>query len=165
MNSFAQIVVNIPAVSGVFDYAVPDSLAGRIGAGHLVIVPFGKQTVQGVVFRFVDQPAVPEVKDIIELVDEVPVLTQPQLALAETMADSTLTPLAAIVGLFLPGGLNQQVDTIYELRVTNYTNHSDPKNVSPKTQRLTTEDRLLNLLQTRGALRGRQIDTHFARVD
>ncbi|MFT3893506.1 MAG: hypothetical protein QM730_17905 [Anaerolineales bacterium] len=74
MKSFAQIVVNIPAVSGVFDYAVPDSLIGKLGLGHLVIVPFGKQTVQGVVFRFVDQPSVPEVKEIIELVDEIPVL-------------------------------------------------------------------------------------------
>jgi primosomal protein N' (replication factor Y) len=165
MTAFTQIIVNVPAIAGVFDYAVPESLMGKVGVGHLVIVPFGKQTVQGVVLRFIDQPSVREVKDIIELVDEVPVLTQPQLALAETMAESTLTPLAALVGLFLPVGLNQQVDTMYELRVTNYKNHSDGKTISPKTQRLTTEDRLLNLLQTRGALRGRQIDSHFAKVD
>ncbi|MCC6300994.1 MAG: hypothetical protein IT314_17030 [Anaerolineales bacterium] len=29
MTSFVQIVVNVPAVAGVFDYAVPESLAGR----------------------------------------------------------------------------------------------------------------------------------------
>jgi len=169
MTAFAQIVVNVPAVSGVFDYAVPDSLIGRLGLGHLVIVPFGKQTVQGVVLRFVDQPSVREVKEVIELVDEVPVLTQPQLALAETMAESTLTSLAAIVALFLPVGLSQQVDTIYESRLPDnamrFFGQIKGKEISPKTQRLTTEDRLLNLLQTRGALRGRQIDSHFARVD
>ena len=169
MKSFVQIVVNVPAVSGVFDYAIPESLAGSVGPGHLVIVPFGRQTVQGVVLRFVDQPSVPEVKEIIELVDDVPVLTQPQLALAERMAESTLTPLAAIVGLFLPVGLSQQVDTIYDLRLPNadlrFFGNAKGNEVSPRTQRLTTEDRLLNLLQTRGALRGRQIDTHFAKVD
>jgi primosomal protein N' (replication factor Y) len=165
MTSFVQIVVNVPAVSGVFDYAVPESLAGRVGAGHLVIVPFGKQTVQGVVLRLVDSPSVPEVKSVIELVDEVPVLTQPQIALAEAMAESTLQPLASIVNLFLPVGLSQQVDTVYELRITNYEQRVTEKTISPKTQRLTTEDRLLNLLRTRGALRGRQIDTHFAKVD
>lgn len=165
MTSFVQIVVNVPAIAGVFDYAVPEFLVGRVGVGHLVIVPFGKQTVQGVVFRFVDQPSVRDVKEIIELVDPEPVLTQAQIALAEAMAESTLAPLAAVVGLFLPVGLSQQVDTLYELRITNYESQVDSKTISPKTQRLTIEDRLLNLLRTRGSLRGRQIDTHFAKVD
>lgn len=165
MKSFVQIVVNVPAVSGVFDYAIPEPLAGQIRVGHLVIVPFGKQTVQGVVFRFIDQPSVPEVKEVLQLVDEEPVLTQPQLALAQEMADSTLTPLAAIVGLFLPAGLSQQVDTIYEIREQNIGNRKVESGISPKTQKLTTEDRLLNLLRLRGPLRGRQIDVHFAKVD
>lgn len=165
MTSFVQIVVNVPAIAGVFDYSVPESLAGRVGVGHLVIVPFGKQTVQGVVFRFIDQPSVRDVKEVIELVDPEPVLTQAQIALAEAMAESTLAPLAAVVGLFLPVGLSQQVDTLYELRITNYESQVDSKTISPKTQRLTIEDRLLNLLRTRGSLRGRQIDTHFAKVD
>jgi primosomal protein N' (replication factor Y) len=168
MTSFVQIVVNIPAVSGVFDYALPASLTGQIGLGHLVIIPFGKQTVQGVVFRFIDQPSVPAVKEVSELVDPEPVLTQAQIALAEAMAESTLMPLASMVSLFLPVGLSQQVDTMYEMReqrVENRRTESGIKEISPKTQRLTTEDRLLNLLRTRGPLRGRQIDTHFARVD
>jgi primosomal protein N' (replication factor Y) len=165
MTAYVQVVVNVPAVSGVFDYAVPMSLAGRVGVGYLVIVPFGKQTVQGVVHRFVDSPSVREVKEILEAVDEEPVLTQPQLALAEELAESTLQPLASIVGLFLPTGLNQQADTVYEVRNTNYENLNGAKTISPKTQRQTVEDRLLSLLRLRGPLRGRQIDTHFARVD
>ncbi len=165
MTSFVQIVVNVPAIAGVFDYSIPESLAGTIGIGHLVIVPFGKQTAQGVVLRFIDQPSVRDVKEVIEFVDPEPVLTQAQIALAEAMAESTLAPLAAVVGLFLPVGLSQQVDTMYELRITNYESQIDSKSISPKTQRLTIEDRLLNLLRTRGSLRGRQIDSHFAKVD
>ena len=172
MTSFVQIVVNVPSVAGIFDYSIPESLAGKIGVGHLVIVPFGKWrqgATQGVVFRFIDQPSVPEVKEIHELVDPEPVLTQAQIALAESMAESTLAPLAAVVGLFLPVGLSQQVDTIYELRITNYVSHlsngTNTKNISPQTQRLTIEDRIMSLLKMRGPLRGRQIDTHFAKVD
>jgi primosomal protein N' (replication factor Y) len=167
MTSFVQIVVNVPSVAGIFDYAVPKSLAGKIGVGHLVIVPFGKQTAQGVVFRFIDQPSVPAVKEIQELVDEEPVLTQPQIALAEEMALSTLSPLAAVVGLFLPVGLSQQVDTVYEIREQRKENRgvASSKNISPQTQRLTIEDRILSLLKMRGPLRGRQIDTHFSRVE
>ncbi|HEX9840193.1 MAG TPA: DEAD/DEAH box helicase, partial [Anaerolineales bacterium] len=154
MTTFVQIVVNVPAVSGIFDYAIPESLLGKVGVGHLVIVPFGKQTVQGVVFRFIDQASVPEVKEILELVDPRPVMTQPQIALAEAMAESTLSPLASIVSLFLPAGLNQQVDIVYDLRIPDYI-----------PQKSTVESRLITLLQERGPLRGRQIDTHFRKVD
>ena len=99
MTTFVQIVVNVPAVSGIFDYSVPDSLLGQVGVGHLVLAPFGKQTVQGVVFRFIDQPSVPDVKEILELVDAMPVMTQSQITLAEAMAESTFSSLASIVSL------------------------------------------------------------------
>ncbi|MDX1379018.1 MAG: primosomal protein N', partial [Anaerolineales bacterium] len=154
MTNFVQIVVNVPAVSGVFDYSLPESLAGEAGIGHLVIVPFGKQTVQGVILRFLDQPSVKDVKEVVELVDPQPVLSQAQIALAEEMARSTLAPLAAIVGLFLPVGLSQQVDLLYELRFADYV---------PK--KSTIESRIIKLLQDRGPLRGRQIDARFAKVD
>ena len=154
MSTFVQIVVNVPAVSGIFDYSVPASLIGQIRIGHLVIVPFGNKTVQGVVFRFVDQPSVPNVKEILELVDPLPVLTGPQIALAEAMAESTLAPLAAIVGLFLPVGVSQEADTNYQLRINNF---------NEKTSSIAT--RLIKLLQERGPLRGRQIDSHFRKVE
>ena len=129
--------------------------------GHLVIAPFGKQTVQGVVFRFIDQPSVPDVKEILELVDADPVMTQSQIALAEALAETTFSSLASIVGLFLPVGLSQEADTNYYLsrsipvgRITDY----EDKNSS-------TATRLVTLLRERGSLRGRQIDAHFRRVD
>ena len=167
MATFVQIVVNVPAVSGIFDYAVPESMAVKVG--HLVIVPFGRQTTQGVVFRFIDQPSVPDVKEVIELVDPIPVLTQAQIALAEAIAESTLSPLASIVSLFLPAGLSQQVDTLYEIREpANALRKSESTAAAsnPTTQKLRTEDILLNLLRMRGgSLRGRQIDAHFSKVD
>lgn len=167
MATFIQIVVNVPAVSGIFDYAVPESLTGKVGVGHLVIIPFGNQTAQGVVFRFIDQPSVPNVKEVLELVDSEPVLTQVQISLAEVLAEHTLSPLASIVSLFLPSGLSQQVDTLYEIRDLTLQSQksTDPKSTSSNTQKLRTEDVLLNLLRMRGTLRGRQIDTHFSKVD
>ena len=169
MTTFVQIVVNVPAVSGIFDYAVPESLIGKLGIGHLVIVPFGNQTVQGVIFRFVNQPSVPNVKEVIELVDPEPVLTQAQISLAEAMSEHTLSPLASIASLFLPAGLSQQVDTQYTIRETEIPSQKTETAASTtktNTQKLRTEDILVNVLRTRGgSLRGRQIDTHFAKVD
>jgi primosomal protein N' (replication factor Y) (superfamily II helicase) len=158
MTTFVQIVVNVPAVSGIFDYSVPKSLEGQIGIGHLVVVPFGNKTVQGVVFRFVDTPSVQNVKEILELVDPLPVLTGPQIALAEAMAESTLSPLAAVVGLFLPAGISQEADTLYQKVDTGRWRLDDG-------QWSVVQRRLLELLSDRGPLRGRQIDSHLRKVE
>ena len=146
MSIFVQVAVNVPSLTGVFDYAVPESLSGRLGVGHLVTAPFGKQTVQGVVLRFVQQPAVQKVKDLFELVDPEPVLTQAQIALAEALAESTFSPLASIIGLFLPPGLSQQADVLYQL---------NDKKQPPEGE---LQKRLFKLLEGRGPLRGRQIE-------
>jgi len=158
MKSFVQIAVNVPSVAGVFDYEVPDELAGEAGVGQLVIVPFGKQRVQGVILRFVDQPSVAETKDILEILDPDPVLTSTQIALAEWMAEATLSPLAGIVNLMVPTGISQKADVRYALRT---------KDRGPKTENSLSQvnSRILNLLTERGPLRGRQIDTHFRNVD
>lgn len=151
---FARISVNIPAISGIFDYAIPNELVSQIQTGCLVTAPFGNQIVQGIVIELTDSPAVQNPKTIIDLLDPQPLLTQPQIALALQLADSTLNPLAAIVSLMIPTGLSQQADILYELRITNYQS-TDSK----------VATRIINLLKERGALRGRQIDSHFAKVD
>ncbi len=154
---YAQVVVNIPSVQGVFDYALPPELGGKVNVGSLVRVPFGRRMVQGVVFRFIEQPAVAEVKAITGLIDPDPVLTSSQIALAEALKDTFWMSLADAVGLMLPPGLSQQADTLYALR-TESASRAD-LDLSP------VQKRLLNLLRRRGPLRGRQIDRHFKHVD
>ena len=151
---FARLAVNIPAISGVFDYLVPEELTTQLQPGCLVTAPFGNQTVQGIIVELTESSPIPNPKSILDLLDPAPLLTPPMLTLAIRLADTTLNPLSAIVGMMIPTGLSQQADVSYELRVTNYEEKS-----------ATVASRLLNLLRERGSLRGRQIDTHFAKVD
>lgn len=151
---FARLAVNIPAISGVFDYSVPAELTPHLQAGCLVTAPFGNQTVQGIIVELTESSSVPNLKPILDLLDPAPLLTPPQLALAMRLADSTLNPLSAIVGMMIPTGLSQQADILYALRITDY---ADPSS------KIAT--RLIHLLSERGSLRGRQIDSHFAKVD
>jgi len=151
---FARLAVNIPAISGIFDYMVPNELALQLQAGCLVTAPFGNQTVQGIVVELTESSLIQNPKPILELLDPAPLLTPPQLALAARLADATLNPLSAIVGLMIPTGLSQQADISYELRTSGY----EEKNSAVAT-------RLIHLLRERGTLRGRQIDSHFAKVD
>lgn len=151
---FARLAVNVPNITTLFDYSIPAGLVPHIQAGCLVTAPFGNQTVQGIILQLLDSPSVENPKPIIDLLDPAPVLTQPQLALAILLAESTLNPLASIVSMMLPTGLSQQADIQYSL-IRDQPSVSD----SPVTKRL------LNLLRERGTLRGRQIDSHFAKVD
>ena len=75
MPTYARIAVNIPTLTGVFDYHLPSELNGRLGIGALVTVPFGKQTVQGVVVELIAEPSVPETKPVLDVLDAQPVLT------------------------------------------------------------------------------------------
>ncbi len=173
MKPFVQIAVNVPSVAGVFDYAIPDELAGDIGVGKLVVVPFGKQRVQGVVLRFFEKPSVADTKDILEFIDPAPVLTSAQIALAEWLAKSTLSPLAAIVNMMLPAGLSQQADVLYRLRRLSCETGEGEIEISvtedippyPTDGLSPLQARLVTLLDERGPMRGRQIDTHFRNVD
>ena len=111
---FARLAVNLPAVSGVFDYAIPPELLG-VGVGSLVTAPFGNQTVQGVVLELVDEASVAETKPLESLLDPVPVLSVPQMELAKWMSAHYLQPLAAMIGMMLPVGLSQQADTQFSV--------------------------------------------------
>lgn len=110
---FVQIAVNVPTVSGVFDYHLPAELAGQVGPGCLVVVPFGRQLVQGVVVREVEEPQVQQTRPVESLLDPLPVLTPDQMVLAEQMAAQTLAPLASCLEVMLPPGLSKQADTLF----------------------------------------------------
>jgi primosomal protein N' (replication factor Y) len=156
MTIFVEVAVNVPKVSGCFHYHLPVELEGVVKPGHLVEVQFGHQQVQGVVFRFVEQPDVPETKPVLSLIDEQLVLTPTQIKLAEALAEASLSPLAACIDLMIPPGLAQQADTLYQKR--------NPR--IPISHPLTNlQNRILKLLTERGPLRGRQLDAAFRHVD
>ncbi|MDR3573030.1 MAG: primosomal protein N' [Anaerolineaceae bacterium] len=155
-ENYFQIAVNLPQVSGVFDYHLPQELAGQIQPGSLVVVPFGKQTLQGIVLQQVEQPAVAETKAILALLDPQPVVTPLQIELAKEIARASLAPLSVCLDLMLPPGLSQLGDTLYELEDGSL----------PVAQGFSAlQLRLLELLTQRGALRGRQLDAAFPHQD
>lgn len=155
--TYLQIAVHVPQVSGTFDYHLPPELEGQVLPGCLVTVPFGQQTVQGIVIGEVDVPAVPETRPVESLLDPVPAVTPAQIALAQYLAESTLAPLAACLALMLPPGLAQLSDTLYSS--VELPSYNAPPSLTPLQTQITT------LLKERGPLRGRQFDRAFPRTN
>jgi len=162
MTIYLEVAVNVPQAVGVFHYHLPPELEEQVEVGHLVIVPFGKQTVQGVVLSFVDQPSVLETRPVLELVDPAITITRQQIQLAQRIARDCLAPLASCVGLMLPPGLEKQADFLYKPKVRAFMAdypYSNGKELN------STQTRLLKLLDKRGPLRGQQIERSMSHMD
>ena len=153
MKQYVQVVVNVPGIEGMFDYHVPPEYQGDIQIGSLILVPFGRQVVQGIVDAFVEIPQVPNTKAISGILDETAVLTPHQQALAKWMSLETLSSLSACYQLMLPAGLSQQADRLYRLIQAPANEPLSP-----------LQKRIVERLTERGAQRGRQLDAAFRRI-
>jgi len=156
MGPFVEVAINLPQISNSYHYYLPDDMATSVGPGSLVIVPFGKQRVQGVVLRFVEVPEVADTRPVESLVDEKPALTPTQMELAHWLAEETLSSLGTCINLMLPPGLSQRTDTLVRL---NQERQIDIESLTP------LKKRIVNLLKKRGDLRGRQINASIRHVE
>jgi len=154
MNSFARVAVNVPTVSGVFDYKIPVVLAGQVQVGCLVTVPFGQQIVQGIVVELPDQSQIAQLKTLIDLLDTQPVVNASQIQLAHWMADTYYSSFADCLQVMIPPGLSQQADSLFTLANSG---------VSLPSGLTDLQKRVVSLLSERGALRGRQLDAAIPR--
>ena len=156
MTQYVEIAANVPHVHGTYHYHIPPDLSGQIAQGQLVIVPFGSQTVQGIVLAFVDQPEVPKTKPIQDILDPQPVVTDSQIELAKHIAEETLSPLGITLHAMLPSGLSVKADTLYQFTERSKTRLEANE---PVYEELTeAQQRFVDLLSERGPLRGRQLD-------
>jgi primosomal protein N' (replication factor Y) (superfamily II helicase) len=159
MTCYVEISVSLPQARGTFDYHLPPELEERVTVGHLVTVPFGRQTIQGVVLRKIASPSVPETRAVLDLVDPAAVLTAPLIALAYDLAEQTLAPLSACIDLMVPPGLAQHADTLYTARQASLGSSHTQGELSE------IQVKLLHTLSRRGELRGAQIDHAFPHLN
>lgn len=105
---YADIILPLP-LDSLFTYSVPDSLAGRVGQGIRVLVPFGKsKTYVGLVVRTHNNKPDFNVKDISTVMDDAPVVNAVQLELWRWMADYYLSSVGDVMNAALPSGLKSE---------------------------------------------------------
>lgn len=90
-----------------YDYNVPAELADRVSPGMRVIVPFsrGNRKCEGVVLSVVNESPYGQLKTIISVVDEAPILTQAQMKLALWMRERFFCTVYDAIKAILPAGL------------------------------------------------------------
>lgn len=107
-NLWASVVVDVrvSSVDRAFDYSVPEPLRAKIAVGHRVHVPFGsRRSVEGYIVGLThERPAVPGIRPIQRLLDDEPVFTAADLAVAKWMSEHYMCLLVQALQCFLPPG-------------------------------------------------------------
>ena len=106
---FADVILPVP-LDGFFTYSVPQSIQGRVVCGMRVLVPFGptKKYIGIVASLHDEKPEGYEVKALLQLLDEQPVLLPDQLRLWRWMADYYMSPIGEVYKAALPAGLKAE---------------------------------------------------------
>lgn len=118
-----QVDVILPlAIADTYTYSVPDSMACP-AAGMRVLVPLGRKTITGLVERVhpenSDKTVEPNIRirDIIEVLDEQPIVLPSQLELWRWMKDYYLCTLGEVLTAAMPARL---LDNDYTARTEVY---------------------------------------------
>jgi len=101
---YAEVAVALGSLNlePTFHYQIPEEWRGQVRPGHQVLVPLGPRKVKGVVIALTAEAPVSTTRPILELLDPEWSLPEESLALAKEMAQRFLTPVGAILELFLP---------------------------------------------------------------
>jgi primosomal protein N' (replication factor Y) len=101
MPEFCDVALPVP-LDMAFTYRVPADAAPMVGGR--VLVPFRQQRMTGIVVELHDRKPSVQIKNLITVIDAVPVLDEQLLHLGRWIADYYLSPIGEVLRTMLPLG-------------------------------------------------------------
>tara|TARA_R110002012_G_scaffold319389_4_gene539870 strand:+ start:29506 stop:31962 length:2457 start_codon:yes stop_codon:yes gene_type:complete len=125
---FVDVILPIPLEKS-FTYRITPAESEFIKAGMRVSVPFGKSKIYtGIVLAIhTNEPLIYEAKDIHQILDETPVVTQAQFRLWEWMSNYYMCTLGDVMRAALPGAFILDSETIISKNLTSDINEAELK--------------------------------------
>ena len=129
---YVDVILPLP-LEGVFTYGVPEEWAGRVAVGMRVQVPLGVRNTYTAMVSAVYDECPPrttadgkavDIRNIVGMPDDSPVLLPSQLRLWQWIADYYLSPLGDVYKAALPAGLKQEDG--YRPRTETYIRLTEP---------------------------------------
>lgn len=114
--------IGVKAVDQTFFYHVPKLLKNNIKIGVRVRIPFGNMILDGFVLGISDNSSYDnsKIKDIINVIDEEPVLNKEMLLLGKYMSDNLLASLSSCYQVMLPKALKAEVKSNIKIKYDRY---------------------------------------------
>jgi len=101
--SYADVSLSV-SVERPFTYSVPKALRCDVVVGKRVLVPFGKRVLTGYVTALAETSDLKKVRDIIDVLDPVPLFDAHGLRFLKWMSSYYLAPLGQVLALIHPPG-------------------------------------------------------------
>lgn len=119
-NMIAEVLVEskVAGVEKNFSYRIPKEM--HILVGMRVVVPFGKQTLEGFVLNITEEEKEFEVKDILAVVDKEPVLNEELLSLGEYIKNKTVCNRISAYQTMLPKALKAKTKAKVSIQYERY---------------------------------------------
>ena len=176
---YIKVLVELSAfnIDKTFTYHVNDSLINKIKIGIRVLVPFNNQKLEGFVLEIVDEVMEDyEIKDILDVVDSEPILTNELLELGKFVSNETLSTLISAYQAMLPKALKakngRNVNIKYQriVEIDNLVGDITPKQqeiidkINEKGKCLYSELKKINssvdILLKKGILKVKEVETY-----
>lgn len=146
---FVEVLVEIKSkgINQTFTYHVDDKYQKDIKIGKRVLVPFGKQQIEGFILDIKKESNI-ATKDIISIIDSEPVLNDEMLKLGNYLTKKTLSNLITCLQTMLPKALKAKHKANINIKYITYLKLIDetyePKNENQRKiiDLLKKEDRL-----------------------
>ena len=124
MNQSLYDIILPLAIADVYTYNIPDVLlpiANRQSptTGCRVLVPLGKKSIIGIIYRQHEGelPANVKVRDVLQIIDDIPIVTAEQLKLWEWLSSYYMCTLGEVMAAALPSEI---IDDNYSAATTQY---------------------------------------------
>ena len=105
MVIFIEVAVGLP-IFKTFHYQVPEKLVNSIDVGKRVLVPFGGRKITGYVLTVLGESVWKDTKEIIDILDDIPLFSPEMVPFFQWVANYYLAPLGEVLKTALPGGIN-----------------------------------------------------------
>lgn len=107
--NYADVILPLP-LDGMFTYSIPAHMQESMQVGMRVRVPFGKSRTYIAIVAHLhnERPSGYQVKDILELIDQQPVLLPQQLKQWQWISNYYMSPIGEVYKAALPGGMKAE---------------------------------------------------------
>lgn len=107
--NYADVILPLP-LDGMFTYSIPAHMQESMQVGMRVRVPFGKSKTYIAIVAHLhnERPSSYQVKDILELIDQQPVLLPQQLKQWQWISNYYMSPIGEVYKAALPGGMKAE---------------------------------------------------------
>lgn len=112
MPQFAEVILPLP-IYNTYTYAVPPTMEGMVRVGCRVLVQFGRKKYYTAIVRMLHNvpPEGYEMKELMSVLDENPLLRHPQLKLWDWISEYYLCPVGDVYKAAVPSGLKIESET------------------------------------------------------